>query len=361
MFKHILLYTFLLIFTFNGYSQKTKISFEKGEINLGTIKEEKGKVSFNLRFTNTGKLPLLIRKVKGSCGCTTPEWSKKPLLPGKKSLIKITIDPKNRKGTFDKSVTITSNTSPASHIIHIKGEIIPRPKSVIDYFPLDMNGLRFKKKHIPLMNIKSTLKINTITEYINTKKFPVKVERIDKNQHIRTKFSSEVVAPNKIGKLYIFFDAKKKNDWGFTIDTLKFSINGIYKPEYKIIVSSTIREDFSVLTTKEKGNAPKAGFSHTTYNFKTTSKNSTIKDNLVIENKGKTMLIIRKIISSCKDINIRYLKKRIKPGEKTDFSIIFATKNRLGLQNKYITFITNDPNKSIIKYKITGVIQNIKR
>ncbi len=361
MLKYILLHTLLLIFTINCYSQEAKISFEKREINLGNIKEEKGEVSFDLRFANTGKSPLLIRNVKGSCGCTTPEWSRKPILPGEKSIIKITIDPKNRKGTFDKSVTITTNTSPASHVIQIKGKIIPRPKTVIDYYPLNMDGLRFKKEHIPLMNITNSMKLNTSIGYINTNTVPLRIERIDNLQHIKTNYSKQVIPPNEKGELYIYFDAKEKNDWGFTIDTLKFSINGIHKPEYILIVSSTIKEDFSLLTPEEKIKAPIAIFNHTLFNFNTAEKGSIQKDNLEIENKGKSVLIIRKIICSCKDINITYLKKDIKPGEKTEISIIFATKNRLGLQNKYITFITNDPNKPIVKYKITGVIQNIKR
>lgn len=276
-------------------------------------------------------------------------------------MIKITINPKNRKGTFNKSVTVTTNTSPAINVIRIKGKIIPRPKTILDYFPMDMAGLRFKKEHIPLMNIKNTNKINTFTEYINTLKTPVKIKRIDNLSHIVTKFSSEVIVPNKKGKLYIFFDTNKKNDWGFTIDTLKFSINGVHKPEYKIIVSSTIVENFATLTDIQKSNAPKASLNHTTYNFKNSPKSKTIKDNLVIENKGKSLLIIRKIISTCKDIDIKQLKKQIKPGEKSTFSINFNTKKRLGLQNKYITFITNDPNRSIIKYKMTGVIENIKQ
>ena len=41
-------------------------------------------------FTNTGKTPLVIETATATCGCTTPIYPKKPILPGKKGDIKVT-------------------------------------------------------------------------------------------------------------------------------------------------------------------------------------------------------------------------------------------------------------------------------
>lgn len=361
MLKHLILHTVLLLFTINCFSQGAKISFEKKEFNIGTIKEENGQLQLKLRFSNTGKTPLLIRNVKGSCGCTVPKWPVRPILPGRRGQIDITVDPKNRKGMLNKSITIISNTRPAVNVISIKGKILPRPKTVVDYYPWNMDGLRFKKEHLPLMNIKHTSKISLFAEFINNSKKNIVVKRIDKIAHISTKFSAGTVAPNKKGKLYINFDAQKKNDWGFTIDTLKFSINGIQKPEYQLIVSSTIVENFAVMTEEQKKNAPKLVANHTTFDFKNSTKGKIINDKLVFENKGKSVLHIRKIVSRCRDISIKYNKLEVKPGEKLTFNISYNPKKRLGLQNKSITFITNDPKRSIVKYKLSGVIKNTKQ
>ena len=73
--------------------------------------------------TNTGTEPLIISNAKGSCGCTVPEWTKEPILPGKTSIIKVRYDTK-RVGPINKSVTITSNAeNEPTKILRIKGNI----------------------------------------------------------------------------------------------------------------------------------------------------------------------------------------------------------------------------------------------
>ena len=60
-------------------------------------------------FTNNGNQPLVLTAVKASCGCTTPSWTKEPVLPGQSGHIKASYNSKNRPGRFHKSITITSN------------------------------------------------------------------------------------------------------------------------------------------------------------------------------------------------------------------------------------------------------------
>ena len=75
----------------------------------------------NFIVTNTGKNPLIIEKVEASCGCTTPEKPEKPILPGKSDKINVVFHPKpGQTGEQNKTVTVTSNTSPRSTLLKIK-------------------------------------------------------------------------------------------------------------------------------------------------------------------------------------------------------------------------------------------------
>jgi len=75
---------------------------------------------------NIGTEPLIISKCKGSCGCTTPECSQEPILPGETSIIKVRYD-SSRLGSFAKSVTLYSNaTNEPEKKIWIRGTIIER-------------------------------------------------------------------------------------------------------------------------------------------------------------------------------------------------------------------------------------------
>lgn len=62
-----------------------------------------------VHFLNTGKRELDIRSVQGNCTCISASASKTSLKPGESSIIKIEFNPKERKGTQQKAVTVYSN------------------------------------------------------------------------------------------------------------------------------------------------------------------------------------------------------------------------------------------------------------
>ena len=97
--------------------------FEKVEHDFGKIKEGE-KAIHSFMFKNTGDAPINISSVKSSCGCTIPEWPKKPVLPGETGEIKALYNSKNRLGSFVKSITVTSNASETTTIVRIRGEVI---------------------------------------------------------------------------------------------------------------------------------------------------------------------------------------------------------------------------------------------
>ena len=82
------------------------IKFEQTIHDFGGIPE--GPVATHeFEFTNTGKEPILIQTAQASCGCTTPEWPKTPIAPGKSGKIKVGYNSEGRPGTFTKDVTVT--------------------------------------------------------------------------------------------------------------------------------------------------------------------------------------------------------------------------------------------------------------
>ena len=120
--KQLLTLSFILFSFFNSFSQKSEIVFETPEYNFGDIQENKGKVSHKFSFTNNGKESIRILTVKPSCGCTTPNWSKDEIKPGKKGFIIAEYNPKGRPGVFRKSLSVITNDNRRS-LIFIKGKV----------------------------------------------------------------------------------------------------------------------------------------------------------------------------------------------------------------------------------------------
>jgi len=99
-----------------------EIEFKVEKHNFGEIEQNKP-VTYEFEFTNTGNEPLILTNVKPSCGCTTPDWSKEPIMPGESSVIKATYNAA-RGGKFNKAITVTSNGNSPTKILFIKGFVV---------------------------------------------------------------------------------------------------------------------------------------------------------------------------------------------------------------------------------------------
>ena len=121
-----IIFIFMAILLATGIASaqnKAVISADETSFDFGTIKEANGNVSHTFKIKNTGEAPLVLTRVIASCGCTTPEWTKEPIAPGKKAQIKVTFDPAGRPGTFTKNISVYSNGKTGSFIMNIRGEV----------------------------------------------------------------------------------------------------------------------------------------------------------------------------------------------------------------------------------------------
>jgi len=98
-------------------------TFEETEYNFGDIKE--GDLAEHIfSFKNSGNAPIVIDQVRASCGCTTPEWPKEPIMPGETSSIKAVFNSKGRPGNVYKTITITSNATETTKTLKLRGQVI---------------------------------------------------------------------------------------------------------------------------------------------------------------------------------------------------------------------------------------------
>ncbi len=106
-------------------TDQPQITFAQGEHDFGKI-QEGTMANYEFVFTNTGKAPLVLSNVQPSCGCTTPEWNKDPIMPGAKGTIKASFNSYGRPGTFQKYITVKSNASNGEITLIIKGTVEPK-------------------------------------------------------------------------------------------------------------------------------------------------------------------------------------------------------------------------------------------
>lgn len=104
----------------NNKVEKTEISLNKREINLGSFNWKIPQERI-IQIKNIGKNQLSILNIASSCGCTVPEYDSRQVSPGETINIKITFNAE-RPEYFERNVLIHCNIQDSPIEIIIKGE-----------------------------------------------------------------------------------------------------------------------------------------------------------------------------------------------------------------------------------------------
>jgi hypothetical protein len=107
----------------------TTIAFKDSVHNFGTINEGEV-VEHEFSFTNTGTHPLVISDAKASCGCTIPEWTKDPVMPGSEGKLKVKYNSTGKEGKINKSISVYANTVPEMTNLKIEVEVKTKDKTL---------------------------------------------------------------------------------------------------------------------------------------------------------------------------------------------------------------------------------------
>jgi hypothetical protein len=121
---------FLSLLLVTGFSL---LAQTQGDIGFIKTSHQFGKIKQNIpatyifTFTNNGSKPAVIEFANAECGCTTPEYSKDPILKGKSSTIKVTYNAASA-GAFKKNVNIKFVGMNLPIVLSIEGEVVAKGK-----------------------------------------------------------------------------------------------------------------------------------------------------------------------------------------------------------------------------------------
>jgi hypothetical protein len=339
-----------------GQAAVPVIAFETKEHDFGSIKESNGPVSYSFNFTNSGKAPLILNNVAASCGCTTPEWTKQPVLPGKQGVIKVTFDPEQRPGAFTKTITVTSNAETPSITLAIRGVVIPVSR-VEEVYHFSLGQIRLQTIYASFGEIykgntgEAVIKVmNTSADQAATLTFRILPP------YLNARMDPETLEPGKEGNIIIQYKTDLQKDWDYVVERLELLVNGQSLPNNRISVTANIRENFSGYTAEQMENAPKVEYDAVTYEFGTVPAGTLVEHSYTLTNTGKSDLYIRKVSASCGCTAVQPATTKVAPGASTLIKAAFNTAGREGNQKKAITVITNDPKRSKTVLWINGVV-----
>ena len=102
----------------------TTVALSEAQFDFGKIKKGEQKEHI-YEITNTGDQPLIISNVEPTCGCTVPEYTKEPVMPGKKAKITLNFDSSSFEGLVNKQAKVFANVERNPIMLSFTADIQP--------------------------------------------------------------------------------------------------------------------------------------------------------------------------------------------------------------------------------------------
>ncbi len=240
----------LSLLSFSSFAQKAEdFVFPSDKFDFGALNEGDA-ASHEFAFTNKGTdtIRLDAADVRASCGCTTPDWTKTPILPGQNGIIKAMYNTQGRPGAFTKTITVM-NKGNVMKVLQIKGVVFPKDTMVYTKEQLDKSGhltINGKPEHT-YGKIERNQKIAYDFNVKNTGKSPLEILRSQSGCNcvfykLYDKKGGTVIttlAPGKSGVLEVVYGPFNDGD---NSDILILITNDLSNPFTTISVTGTVVE-----------------------------------------------------------------------------------------------------------------------
>lgn len=360
MKKGVIILSFVLI-AIQAIGQIAKpLQFIEESFDFGEIAEKAGPVTHQFEFTNMTDRPVKILGVKPSCGCTTPDWTREPVAPGKTGFIQARFDPKGRPGYFTKHLTVTSDAEANSFALQIKGTVTREGKEAVTEFNGVSGNLLVKTSSFNFgkVFIKDEYVVREFP-VMNNGKNPISyLNKYDGPKYIKISMEPKTLAAGEKGVIKLSYNGKLKNEYGFQSDQVVIHTDDEQQPDKAFSVFATLEDYFPPLAPADAAKAPKIHINALSVDYGRIKQSQSITKEVIISNNGKSTLQLKAIQSNCECINTVTANKTLKAGESTTIKIALNPQDRKGTQQKSVTIYSNDPQSPVQRITLAAYIED---
>lgn len=332
------------------------VQFTESSFDFGKIIEKDGSVTHVFEFTNTNNKPVKILGVKPSCGCTTPDWSREEIQPGKSGFVKAAFNPKGRPGFFTKTLTVTTSSDTNPVILQIKGTVITDPQKITSEFDGERGSWRVKSSSLNMgkVFIKNEYVVREFRVMNSGKKTVSYLGNYDGPAYIRVNVEPKVLKPGELGIIRIGYNGKLRNAYGFQSDNVVIHTDDEAQPAKSFTILATLEDYFPEATPQELAKAPKLSLTQTALDFGRIKQNQVAVREATLVNQGQSLLELRSIQGNCACITAESDRQSLKPGQSATIRISFNPQDRKGTQQKAVTIYSNDPKDPVQRIIFTA-------
>lgn len=336
------------------------LQFKEESFDFEKVVEKDGRVTHVFEFTNALNKPVKILGVKPSCGCTTPDWSKEEIQPGKSGFIKAEFNPKGRPGFFTKTLTVTTSAEATPIVLQIKGSVVSDAQKIASEFNASRGSWRVKSTSLNLgkVYIKNEYVVREFQITNVGKKAVGYLGNYDGPAYIRVNVEPKILQPGEIGIIRVGYNGKLRNAYGFQSDNVVIHTDDEVQPAKAFNILATLEDYFPELTPQEAAKSPRLLLNQTALDFGRIKQNQATAREVTVTNLGQSLLELRSIQGNCTCIITEVDKQSLKSGQSAKIRISFNPQDRKGTQQKAVTIYSNDPKDPVQRIVFTAYAED---
>lgn len=337
--KHYTLLAILLCLHFLPGHAQPQLTVDRETHSLGRI-EWKRPVTVEYGITNTGNLPLVLTNITVSCSCTVVDWTKTPIPPGGKGVVRTTFDAESL-GRFHKSVGVYSNAIPELIYLQLTGEVTTEVIDSPHQYSYAIGDILVDANEIKFSGVHRGEDPELVIGISNRSDLPYEPVLMHLPSYLNAEANPPLLRKGEGGYIRVTLDTERLPDLGLTQTSVYLSrfLGDKVSDENEIPVTVVLLPAFP--EGYDESNTPSLSLSEYEVNFSLKGK-SKVAHTLTLTNVGKRNLIISKLQVLNPALSIELKKSVLTPGEKVKLKISL---NKEGMKNRNlkILMITNDP------------------
>ena len=360
------------------------VSVDKVTHDFGDIFTDQGSVSCTYTFTNISDKPILLLQAVSSCGCTTTEWTREPIQPGKTGTVIAEFDNRDGPYPFDKTVTVYVSDLKNPIVLHLRGSAHENARPLKETYTLKIGNMGVKSLEIKAGSISQRETKSGTVVIANVGITPMKLEFKDVSEGLTVEVFPNPVPAKSVANLTYTIKASRER-WGKNWYYATPVIDGrVYKaigklPEAEEPVGETnfytepnrrlgigkseiafwavTKENFASLPEGYKDEMSNPVFTKSTVNFGKLAPGAKTTLTFEYTNKGKQDSEFYKLDADCTNVKVVEMEKTA-PGKKGKIVVDLDTKGMPKGDNIIaLTLITNSALRPVISLQIAGTIQ----
>ncbi|MCE7054594.1 DUF1573 domain-containing protein [Algoriphagus sp. AGSA1] len=314
------------------------------KVDFGTVLEEQGSQMAEFQFTHTQDSLFYIETVVTDCGCTTVDYTEDTLRVGESGTLRVSFDPSSGVGPFSRMIVVKGNLFGVQDTLYIEGNAIPRASDPERTYRTRKGDLGFRLPKINVGEVFTNVPKLKQVEVYNFGDQPFYKDSLAYAgpEYIQVGQLTDSIMPKDRGLLQLVYDGSAKGDLGYFEDQV--SLN--WQDSTTFIQLEVLADVFEYYAPFAKDNlnlVPQLVVEPKEIDLKTIKSTAVQVEYVVLSNRGKEVLEIKKVQGNCDCLKLELPKTDLDPGESIQLKVVFDPKGRKGIDQRNIYVFSNDP------------------